>query len=116
MQKDYRLALVLIVGWFRPATLGNLLFSTNRQGAGHFGRVWESSGSGSARRFRTGEAGAAPNSCNSGAAPNHLQEELEPNCSSVAPAPAPHTEPSSRSPNKHALLLSKRIAKPLEML
>jgi len=68
MQKDYRLAVVLIVGWFHPATLGNLLFSTNRQGAGHFGRVWESSGS--ARRFRTGEAGAAPNSRSSGAAPN----------------------------------------------
>ena len=72
MQKDYRLAVVLIVGWFHPATLGNLLFSTNRQGAGHFGRVWESSGSGSARRFRTGEAGAAPNGRSSGAAPNHL--------------------------------------------
>ena len=41
-------------------------------------RVWERSGSGSARHFGTGEAGAAPNGHSTGAAPGHLQEELEP--------------------------------------
>ena len=43
-----------------------------------FGRVWRGSGSGSARLGRTAKAGAAPNAHSGGAAPDQLQEELEP--------------------------------------